>query len=1155
MAVMDRLSQRRYYTEGNYGADRDLRSGTLGELAEHYRNRLLKEANLEQLLTLPRHVLRAKVEGLVGAMIREEGRIIPYADRARLIMFITNETAGYGPLEVLLSDPSITEIMVNGPREVFVERGGRIYRTTEVIFVDADHIRHIIDRIVSPIGRRIDESSPMVDARLPDGSRINAIIPPLALNGPTLTIRRFRETPLSIEDLLGYGTLTREMADFLRACVAAGLNILISGGTGSGKTTTLNVLGGFIPGRERVICIEDSAELQFHKVHPHTLRQEARPPNVEGTGEITIRQLVGNALRMRPDRIVVGEVRGAEALDMLQAMNTGHDGSLTTIHANSPHDALNRLETMVMWADTELPSSAIRDQIAGGINLIIHQDRQADGNRKITSITEIDGLKRNEFILREIFRFDRIGIDEATRKVLGTHVPTGLRPKCMARLVARGQTLSTDMFVPAHKLVDDLREDPEVTEIMINGPDRVYIERAGEIVPQPDITFRDEYHLRSYINTIVVPLGRRISEDEPMVDARLPDGSRVHAAIPPVAVDAPTLTIRLFRRDPLTVEDLLGFGCFSADMIEFLQACVQTKLNILISGGTSSGKTTLLNVLSGFIGANERIVTIEDVAELRLRQRHVVRLEARHAVEEDQDDVTIRELVRSALRMRPDRIVVGEVRGPEALDMLQAMNTGHEGSLTTVHANSPSDALNRLETMALWAGTDLPSRAIREQIASAIHLIVQQDRLPDGARKITRISEVLSLKRGEFLVQDLFVFEQSHVDEETGQLLGEHVPTGIRPHCLARLARADIKLDAAMFVPAHKLVDRVREDPEVTEIMINGPDAVYVERKGRIETRPEIHFHDEYHLRSYINTIVTPLGRRIDETSPMVDARLPDGSRVNAVIPPAAVDAPTLTIRLMRPVAFGVEDLLAFGTLDQKMLDFLAGCVRSKLNILISGGTGAGKTTTLNLLSSFIPQNERIVTIEDVAELRLRQPHVVRLEARPPDEEGEGTITIRDLVINALRMRPDRIVVGEVRGGEALDMLQAMNTGHEGSLTTVHANSPYDAFSRLETMVAWAGVELPPSAVRDQLVGALNIVVQQNRFTDGTRRLVTISEIRGIKDGYIDVRDIYVLGQNGGRVSRHWRDPGVLGAIAQLWSGSTERSLCCTAGQLVPAEW
>lgn len=327
----------------------DMWEGALTTLAAHFRDRLLKEADLDKLLALPPPILRAKIEALVSAMIREEKRVISHADRARLITIITNEAAGYDPLEPLLRDPSITEIMVNGPNEIYIERDGILHRQLNVRFRDEDHIRHIIDRIVSPLGRRIDESSPMVDARLPDGSRVNAIIPPLSLNGPVLTIRRFRKDPLTINDLIRFGTLSQSMADFLRACVIAKLNIIVCGGTGSGKTATLNVLASFIPLKERIITIEDAAELQFHQVHPHVLRQEARPPNVEGEGEVTIRQLVRNALRMRPDRIIVGEVRGAEALDMLQAMNTGHEGCLSTIHANTPHDALSQLETIVLW--------------------------------------------------------------------------------------------------------------------------------------------------------------------------------------------------------------------------------------------------------------------------------------------------------------------------------------------------------------------------------------------------------------------------------------------------------------------------------------------------------------------------------------------------------------------------------------------------------------------------------------------------------------------------------------------------------------------------------------------------------------------------------------------------------------------------------------
>ncbi|MBI4758732.1 MAG: CpaF family protein [Chloroflexi bacterium] len=320
------------------------------------------------------------------------------------------------------------------------------------------------------------------------------------------------------------------------------------------------------------------------------------------------------------------------------------------------------------------------------------------------------------------------------------------------------------------------------------------------------------------------------------------------------------------------------------------------------------------------------------------------------------------------------------------------------------------------------------------------------------------------------------------------------------------------------------------KDPDVTEIMVNGPEEVYIDRRGHLERRPDIRFRDETHLRGVINTIVAPLGRRIDESSPMVDARLPDGSRVNAVLPPLALNGPVLTIRRFREIPFTVDDIVSFGTMTREMADFLHACVRSKLNMLISGGTGSGKTTTLNVLSSFIPETERIVTIEDAAELRLQQPHIVRMETRPPNEEGEGEITIRQLVRNSLRMRPDRIIVGEVRGAEALDMLQAMNTGHEGSLSTIHANSPEDAFSRLETMVMWAGVQLPSSAIREQLVGALNIVLQQSRLIDGSRRVTNISEIQGVFDGHIAVEDIFIYRQEGvspeGRVIGHFEYTG-----------------------------
>ena len=584
----------------------------------------------------------------------------------------------------------------------------------------------------------------MVDARLRDGSRVNAIIPPLSLNGPVLTIRRFRPDPYKIDDLIKSGSLTREMADFLGACVVAKLNILVSGGTGSGKTTTLNVLASFIPKHERLITIEDAAELQFWRTHPHVVRQEARPPNVEGEGEVTIRQLVRNALRMRPNRIIIGEVRGAEALDMLQAMNTGHEGSMTTVHANAPQDAFSRLETMVMWAGTELPSAAIREQLVGALHMVVQQDRMPDGTRKITRISEIQGVKKGQIILRDIFVYDMVGLDEQG-KLIGSHTPTGILPKNLPRLKAFGVEVNRDIFTPAYLVAEmgtELLKNPDITEIMVNGPDKVYVESGGRLVERPDIKFRDEAHLRNVINTIVAPLGRRIDEDSPMVDARLPDGSRVNAVLKPIALDGPSLTIRRFPEHPLTIEDLLRFGALDERIVEFLRGCVASKLNIVVSGGTGSGKTTLLNVLSSFIPEDERIVTIEDSAELQLQPaargapgnppaRRGRRGGSHHPRPGAQ---------RAAHAARPDHR--RRVRGGEALDMLQAMNTGHDGSLTTVHANSPRDAFSRLETMVMWADIPLPSSAIREQLVGVLDIVVQQNRLLDGSRKMVTVSEI-----------------------------------------------------------------------------------------------------------------------------------------------------------------------------------------------------------------------------------------------------------------------------------------------------------------------------------------------------------------------------------------------------------------------------
>ena len=389
--------------------------------------------------------VRSRIETIVDRLLAAQGFALSRSERTRLIEELADEITGLGPIEPLLADPSITEVMVNGPRQVYIERSGRL-ELSNVVFQDDEHVMRIIDRITAPLGRRVDESSPRVDARLPDGSRVNAIIPPLSLVGPVITIRKFSATPFTVDDLVRFGTATPDMFEFLRACVEARLNIFVSGGTGSGKTTTLNVMSSFIPNDERIVTIEDAAELQLRQEHVVTL--EARPANIEGLGEITIRDLLRNALHMRPDRIIVGECRSGEALDMLQAMTTGQDGSLSTGHANSPRDMLSRLETMVLMAGYELPLAAIREQIASAVDLIVHTARLKDGTRKITNITEIYGVEDDEVLTQDVFVFEQTAYTDG--KIVGHLAPTGVRPTFMPVFKASGIQLPPgDFGIPA----------------------------------------------------------------------------------------------------------------------------------------------------------------------------------------------------------------------------------------------------------------------------------------------------------------------------------------------------------------------------------------------------------------------------------------------------------------------------------------------------------------------------------------------------------------------------------------------------------------------------------------------------------------------------------------------------------------------------------
>ena len=413
------------------------------ELKIKIQNRVIEELDIDfNEISDHNEELIKKIDYIVSKHIEEESLNMTNNQKKKIKEELLDEIIGFGPITGLLADSNVTEIMVNGPDHIYIERKGKLV-LTDARFKNDNHVLHVIKKIVAPIGRRIDESSPMVDARLPNGSRVNAIIAPLAIDGPSITIRKFAEDPFKVEDLISFGTLTSKMAELIKYCVEGRLNIVVSGGTGSGKTTTLNVLSSFIPHDERIVTIEDAAELQL--LQEHVVRLETRPSNVEGKGEVTIRDLVKNSLRMRPDRIIVGEVRSGEALDMLQAMNTGHDGSLTTGHANSPRDMLSRIETMVLMSGMNLPIKAIRDQVASAIDLIVQQSRLMDGSRKITHITEVQGMEGDVIILQDIFKFEQRGLD-SKGKVKGEFVSTGIMPKFVQKLKERGINIPPDIL-------------------------------------------------------------------------------------------------------------------------------------------------------------------------------------------------------------------------------------------------------------------------------------------------------------------------------------------------------------------------------------------------------------------------------------------------------------------------------------------------------------------------------------------------------------------------------------------------------------------------------------------------------------------------------------------------------------------------------------
>lgn len=415
------------------------------ELKRKIHRKLLDALDLTILNELKEEEVNAQIRSVVAKLLDQGSVSFNKRERDRFIQEIVDEVMGFGPLEPLLHDATISDILVNGAKQVYVEQNGQLF-PTDVEFKDNKHLRHVMDRIVSTVGRHIDESSPMCDARLPDGSRVNAIIPPLAVDYPVLSIRKFRRDALSVDELIGYGTITPEVAEVCMACVSARLNILISGGTGAGKTTMLNILSAYVSHRERIVTIEDSAELQLQQ--PHVVRLETRPPNIEGKGEVTQYELLINSLRMRPDRIILGEVRGREALDMLQAMNTGHDGSMCTIHANSPRDALSRLETMVAMGGHDLPQSAVRQQISSALDVVLQVQRLPDGSRKMVYFSEVLGMEGEIVTMQDIFRFERKGVSKEGA-TLGQHVPTGVQPRFVERLRASGINVSPNLFMPS----------------------------------------------------------------------------------------------------------------------------------------------------------------------------------------------------------------------------------------------------------------------------------------------------------------------------------------------------------------------------------------------------------------------------------------------------------------------------------------------------------------------------------------------------------------------------------------------------------------------------------------------------------------------------------------------------------------------------------
>lgn len=766
--------------------------------------------------------------------------------------------------------------------------------------------------------------------------------------------------------------------------------------------------------------------------------------------------------------------------------------------------------------------------------------------------------------------------------------------------------------------IEPLIADPNIREILVVRPDHIYI-RTNDSLVLTDVTFEDENHFLRIVDRIVAPLGRRIDEVSPIVAARLPDGSRVQVIIRPIAVHGPTMTITKLENTPLVADDLVNNGTIPSSALAFLASAIHAGANIIVSGNSRAGKTTLLNVLAAYIPSNKRIVTIEHTAELQIPHPHVVPLETRLPNIEGRGAITTFDLVINTQRMVADYAIIGDLMGGEAFDVLfMMMNTG-TGVMSAVNSNAPRDTLSQLEVMALMAGMDMPVRAIREQIASSIDLIVHIERLVDGTRRVTSITEIGGIEGSIITLNEIFRFEQERIHE--GKIIGQLIPTRVIPTILNRFEDAGILLRTEVFEGivsnnslvsdlftvvhgnvSHKVIrasakeyNSIRrklrssvlqdfdwndkrnhisrfiekaisnlgleerqllseseiqrlvidvtedifglsvlqpllEDESIEAVFVVGPKQVFV-RKDRVllELDDDYHFDDEIHLLQVIDRIVAPMGRRIDESIPLVDVRLAGGTQVNIVIRPISLLGPVLSIKKHSRKAITAKDLLDSRILSGSALEFLRASVQAGINIIIAGAAQSGKTTLLSILANYIPSSERIITVENAAELKLQHPHVVALETRPANIEGRGMVSVRDLMSSITYMAPDRVIVGEVRSGEALDMVTAMRRGFSSVMATLVANNARDVISRLEVMCLMSGMDLPVRAIREQIAGGLDLVILMKRNRDGKFGIHSISEVQGVEGDLVTITGIFeYIGKNEGNPSISLQPTGIV---------------------------